>query len=391
MTIAYGVTEEGFVLKDLDTLKSELQADFRGEFGANLELDEREPAGQLVGILADHYSALWEVAEDVYLSFSPDDATGISLDNVSAITGTARPDARYSTVIATAHGTAGTVLLAGRVFKTEDTGARFATLADATIGGGGTIDVDCQAIESGPTLALADTLTVIETPVAGLTSVTNAEDAVPGAVQQEDPELRITREAELQGSGKAALPAIRAALLKVDGVFAVTGFENDTAATNGDGMPPWSVEALVSGGTDADVAASIFATKAAGITTTGTTTVVVVDDDGNNHSIKFTRPSDVLIYVIANLDVDATKYPVDGDAQVEEALDNWNNYLVSGRDVVAAALSAQAFTIPGVLDCEVLISTSPTPTLSTTISVGPRQQGKLDSGRTSVNSTPVTP
>jgi len=48
-------------------------------------------------VLADEQAQLWDLAEDVYNSFSPDTASGISLDNSVAITGIQRKQATAST------------------------------------------------------------------------------------------------------------------------------------------------------------------------------------------------------------------------------------------------------------------------------------------------------
>lgn len=393
-SIPYGVTATGFVLYDLDTIQADLQVDFQGGFGANLELDPREPAGQLIGILADRFASLWELAEDVYLSNSPDDAIGVGLDTLSAITGAKRTQAFPSLVTVTATGAPGTLVSAARVFKTSDSGSQFQTIADATVGGGGTVSIPCESVNDGPVIALAGTLNVIVTPVAGLTSVTNPLDAVVGALDETDPALRITREEELQGDGGGTVGSVRAALLLLSdqGVTAVNVFENDTNVTDGGGLPPWSIECLVTGGTDALVEQTILDHKGGGISTHGTTSGTVLDEDGNPHTIAFSRPTVIPIYVAAALLVDVTKYPLDGDAQVKAAMVGWGDLnLKSGRDVVAAALSAQAFTIPGVLDCVVDISLAPSPTLPTTIAISLRQQADLDTSRTTVASTPSTP
>lgn len=388
-----GVTAEGFVIKTLEEIKLELQQDFQAEFGSNVELDEREPIGQLIGIMADRFASLWELAEDIYHSGTADGAVGASLDNVAALTGTARRAATYSLVTVTCTGAPATVIPAGRIFRTADTAARFATIADATIEGGGTVAVPCKAVESGQVKALAGSLTVIETPVAGLTSVTNSLDADEGEPIESDYDLRLRRASELQSSANAALEAVRSAVAQIAEVESCTVFENDTAFTNGDGMPPHSIEVLVHGGDDTEIAQKIFETKAAGITAYGDTVEVVVDSEGNSHNIGFSRPDVQDIYCDIALDVDANEYPVGGDALIETAILAWaESTFGAGRDVTASGIEAVCFrTVGGVLNAVANIGLAASPATRATITIGGRQRAKFDSSRTTVVSTPVTP
>lgn len=392
--MSYGVTTEGFVLKPLEVIKQELQEKYRTIYGANLELDEREPAGQQVGILSDLAASFWEVAEDVYHSGTTDGATGASLDNVAGFTGTVRRVATSSTVLVRCFAPEGTSIPAGKIFRTADTGARFETTESATVGAGQTsVEVPCEAIETGPVIALAGTITVIETNIPGVTAVTNDEDAEPGEDLESDEDLRLRRESEVQAVGGAAVEAVRAKVAQVEGVESVTVFENYTATTNGDGMPPKSIEVLVHGGDDEEIAEAIRLSKAGGIEAYGTTLVEVEDSEGTVHEIGLTRPTLLSIYCDIELEVDARFYPADGDQLVEDAVLAWADAsLASGRDVVASAVEARCFqAVPGVLNAVAFIGTSASPVTRNTVAVGSRQRANFDSTRTTVDSTSVTP
>jgi len=83
----------------------------------------------------------------------------------------------------------------------------------------------------------------------------------------------------------------------VDDVTAATIIENRTGEVDAQGRPPHSFEAVVTGGTDADIAQNLFETKAAGIETTGTITEIVTDSTGKEQVIKFSRPIPRFIWV----------------------------------------------------------------------------------------------
>ncbi len=447
----YGLTEEGFVVKPLETVLAEIQSDWRSKFEDSADLDPQSPDGQLITIITTLVSAIWDLLEALNAQFDPDQASGANLVALCALTGTVPLPATPSTVTATLTGTPATVVAAGKVASVEDTGARFATTAEATItavdpwagatvyavgerstngssparvyqvteitGGGesagsggptgtgtaivdnevtwrylgdgtGAVDVEAEAEEVGPTVCVSGTLTVIENPVAGWTSVNNVLDAELGRAEETDAELRARRELELRASGNAALDAIRSDVLQVEEVTSCVVFENATDTTNGDGMPPHSIEVLVEGGEDQAIADAIWATKAAGIATYGSETVEVADSAGGTHDVNFTRPDLIDIYVEITVLVDGSAgslWPTDGEDQLKAAIVAFGEGLGIGRDVTASAVGAQAFQVPGMLDATpVYIDDAPSPGSSATIAIGQRERSAWDTSRIEV-------
>jgi uncharacterized phage protein gp47/JayE len=387
-----GVTALGFVPLTSDDIKADLEAALKASFGESIDLTPQSNFGQFVGIMAERLADLWLTGQDVYAAMDPDSSTGTALDALAGLTGTIRKPATHSTVSLTATGTPGTVLLAGRVASVVTAGTRFVTLADATIGAGGTVDIVAQAEDTGPKVGNAGTVTVIETPVSGWTSVTNALDADLGSDVETDSALRIRREQELRLGGKSALEAIRTDVLETLGVTSCTVFQNVSDTTDGNGIPPHAVRCLVLGGADADVASSIFGSVAAGIATDGTTTVSVTDSQGVAQSIKFSRPSLVNIYVSLTLTYDASAYPADGDAQVKAAIVAFGDAQKTGKDVTSTGVLAQAFKVAGVLDVSAAyIGTAPSPASAATISVSAFQLATFDTSRITITSSSATP
>lgn len=440
-----GVTPTGFIAPTLVELKTEVESDWLSEFGANTDLDPNQPDGQLIGIFTDRVAELWEMAQGVYSAQDPDKAGGQAQDALCAVTGSVRDPASRSTVTLTATGTAGTVLAIGREASVSVTGDRFRTLAGVTLaagtarapttayasgvrrtndartwlvitsgttsGGAGptgtgqdvtdgtvhwrylgdglaNIDVAAEAVETGPRAAVSGSLSTIETPVSGWSNVVNILDAVPGEDEESNDALRVKREAELAAAGSSTAPAIRAAVLKVTGVTSCVVFQNTTLLTDVDGRPGKSVEAVVEGGVDVDVAAAIFARVAAGIQPYGTTVDTVTDSQGLNWSVGFSRPTQLTIYVRVDVVKDPLTYPVDGDAQIKAAIvADQANYPI-GKDVTSSRVSSKCFQVPGVLDVSLTyIRTSSPAIASTTIPVGPRERAIFDTSRITCNTS----
>jgi hypothetical protein len=398
----FGVQPSGFVKKPLSVIKSGLESGLRGKYGDSFDVSTESPAGQVIGVAANEFAELWDAAEDSYAANTADGSTGVSLDNVCALTGTKKNPATFSKATVTLHGTPSAVI-AARTFSVAGTGAKFTMDADATIGGGGTVDVACTANVAGPTIATAGTLTVIDNPAVGLDTVTNAEDAEVGSALETEAALRLRRESELRASGKAAIEPVREAVLALedaDGDHIVAScivFSNDEDTTDGDGVPPHSINVLATCDTgdeiDQAVAEAIFESKAGGIQAYGGTVITVTDDQGETHDIGFDRPDELNVYCRFDIIIDPDTYPVDGDDQFKAAVVAFGAVaLTTGRDAVASALGAQGFRVTGVLDSPAAkIGLAPSPTLTTTIAVTKRQIARLDTGRITIFKTNGTP
>lgn len=127
--------------------------------------------------------------------------------------------------------------------------------------------------------------------VPGLNAVRNVGSYIAGNADENDPQLRGSYEEKIYNLSDTMIDSIRAAiLLNVQGAKAVSGYENNGDTTDADGRPPHSVEIIVEGGADAEIARWIFQKKAGGINTFGTQEVSVLDSNGDNITIRFNRP-----------------------------------------------------------------------------------------------------
>lgn len=385
--MSFGVTVDGFVTKRLADIKLEIETTLKATFGAGINLSAESPLGQLVGIFAEREANLWELAEGVYNSAYPDTAEGVGLDNAVALIGLARQGETYSTVSADLEGDPATLIPQGSIVSVDgDPDARFVLDQDVTLDGAGEGTGAFTAESAGAVAAPAASLTVIETPVAGWDTVTNPLDAEIGDEVETDSELKIRRAASIQRAGAGTAEAIRSDLLAVDGVTAALVFENTTEVTDGFGRPAKSFEAVVEGGTDADIAQVIWDDKPAGIATYGTETVVVTDSQGFDHDVKFSRPTTVDIWVELDLTTTAA-YPVNGDDLVKAAVLAYGDALSLNDDVIVyPSLVAALAAVPGIIDVVVRVGTAVNPTLDDNVEIDTFEVASFDTSRIEVNS-----
>lgn len=371
--MTYGVTAAGFIRKRLADVKAEMEQAYRDTFGNGVDLSEASPFGQMIAIHSEREALLWELAEDVYNSQYPDTATGVSLDNAIAFTGHRRKGKTKSRVQATFTGTPETNIPKDFVVYVDgNPSARFLTEGPLTIGVGGTVTGWMVAAEAGAVQAPAGSLTEIETPLAGLDSVTNNEAADVGEEIEEDAALKQRRNESLARSGDATSDAIRADVLAVNGVTTCTVLNNRTMETNENGQPPKSFWVIVQGGDDEAIARAIFDSMPAGIQPYGDVLIDVEDSEGTLHEVGFSRPFDLDIYLELDLTVDSS-FP--GADVVKAAIMDFGESLELGEDVVVFPQLVGALAdIPGILDVVIRIGTAAEPTTDDNIPVSEFQR-----------------
>lgn len=456
---SYGLLATGFSPKTVDIIRTEINAQLTYYFGPSLDLDNGL-LSRLVGIVSERYASLWELAEQIVSSQDADKATGVYLDAVALLIGALRVEAAYSTVTLTLTGTPATAVPSGQRVNTSTTAVTFLTATNGTITsvpawlaatvyiagqrvtnasnvyqcvtggtsvtgptgtpaagtriffdtsgtlvwryqgpGTGAIDVAGQSVLKDAMIGVSGDISVIGTPVGGWTGCDNVLDATPGYINQVDEAFRLTREEELSQAGTSTQTAIQAALIAVAGVTSVTVFVNETDTTDGFGLTPHSVEALVRGGADADIGTVLLNQVAAGIHTAGNSSVAVLDSNNISHTIGFSRPVVFNIGVIINLTKNPATYAVNGDLLVKQAIALAGNARGAGYDAVSSTVLAWAFGVLGVLDVPTLPLISsvvypgvpPTPTVSTSITISTRQLSAWDTSWITVNSTNGTP
>lgn len=364
----FGISPEGFKRKKLDQLLEELNAEVKSIFGDNFNVSPESPDGQVNGVVSESNANLWEIAEDSYNAFNPSAATGVTLSNLVQLNGITRLPATSSRVQLTLTGTAGTVIPIGSLVSTSDTGDQFSTEVEVILDGAGNGSVFANAVETGPIAAISSTITEIDTPITGWSSVNNLSDATLGTDEETDVELRARREQSVARDAQAIIDAIFAGVANIPGVTQTVVLENDTNVTDINGLPPHSFQVIVVGGIDVDIANVIWLKKPAGILSFGTTTEVILDSQGLPHDISFSRPTTVDIYVEVDITTFAD-YPANGDDLIKQAIvDYANGDLVEGRgfsladDVIYTRLYTPINSVQGHEIDALRIGTSPSPT-----------------------------
>ncbi|HHS9581413.1 TPA: baseplate J/gp47 family protein [Raoultella planticola] len=333
------VTAEGISAPDYQTVLDTITGYFQQIYGSDAYLEPDSKDGQMVALMALAIHDANNTAISVYRSFSPATALGDALTSNVKINGITRRSATNSTVDLLLTGTVGTTITNGSV---RDTNSVVWNLpATVVIGSDGTVVATATCANSGAVAAVAGSVNGINTPTRGWASVTNPLAATVGVAAETDAELRVRQSQSVALASLTPFDAVDGAIANVEGVTRHKLFENDTEATDSNGLPPHSISAIVEGGDATEIANTIRSVKGQGVSTYGTTAVIVTDKYGNPYIIRFSRPVDVPIYVSITLKA-LTGYSSEVGDEIKTAVAAYINSLAIGDSVLLSRVYSPA-------------------------------------------------
>lgn len=205
-------------------------------------------------------------------------------------------------------------------------------------------------------------ITKIVTAPTGFLSCTNLCGYVAGRLLETDVELRQSYVDKIFSRSSRMTDSIRSAILaNCAGVTAAQVYENRTNETDSEGRPPHSVEAVVDGGSNSDIAEQILATVSAGITTYGSVSVDVPGEDDDMIEVCFNRPTYIYCWFKMTLTISkASAVPANYAELVETAIVDAMSQVENGEDVVPQQqfLPAIYEQVPGISYIDVAIYTT---------------------------------
>lgn len=288
------IDSAGYHCADFPSFLTYFKSAYQGIYGTDTYLEPDSQDGQWLAVLSQaHYDSA-QRGQATYNSFKPQDAQGVGLSRLVKLNGLRRDIPTNSTVELTLGGTVGTPLQ-GRI--AVDNQNQQWLIPNCVIGGGGTVTVTATAADVGAVLAPAGTVTGLFNPTRGWQTVTNPFDATPGAPVETDGQLRQRQAVSTAQPALTVIAATASALNNLTGVQKVRPYENTSETTDGNGLPPHSVDFVVLGSTDAAIAALIQKYKTPGGVTYGNTGITVYDSQGMPVTIHFDRPITATIAV----------------------------------------------------------------------------------------------
>jgi hypothetical protein len=342
------ITSTGVIVPDTSTLKTDVQGEYTGQFGAALLLADDTPQGRLIDVEVTARDLVIRGAAELSNQFNPNINSGIFLKSVAALHAVEASAASYTVipgVVVTA--LPSTVIPAGsRIADTA--GNYFKAITRITVPVEGTVTADFQATEPGPAVPALNSATQIIDGVFGWLTVNNPLVATPGSFEETDDVLRLARNSKLSLLSKGPIEAIFSNLLAAPNVrwCSVRENDSDTAQTiDGVVMTPSSTWICVQGGADDDIALAFIRSKQTGSpltvgTDNGTPVLYSVVDpiSGQTYPVMFTRPVPVPFLLRVTV---ASGSAVDPYTAIPDAVVTYGNGLLAGElgFVVGATVS----------------------------------------------------
>jgi len=338
-TLAPTISSTGITIPSYNDIYQSLIAIMQGIYGSDIYVDPDSQDGQWLAALAQAINNSNQAAVAVYQAYSPTYAQGTGLDSVIKINGLKRDVATNSQAVGNIIGVAGTIITNGVVMDTSSNLWNLPTTV--IIPGGGSIEETVTAQSPGSISAGIGQINAIYTPQLGWQSFSNTSAATQGNPVEADGQLRVRQSQSTALPAQSIKEAIYGALSNIPGVTRVTVYENDTDATDANGVSDHTFIPIVQGGDANAIANAIYILKPPGIKTGGTTTIVITDQLGLVTPINFDVLTLVPIYYAVTIKALAGYVSTTGDALIA-ALVAFTNALGIGDDVYQSQVAAVA-------------------------------------------------
>lgn len=213
--------------------------------------------------------------------------------------------------------------------------------------------VAVEYTEDGDFVFPANTLTVAPS-FSAILSFSNT-DIVGGRFRESDEELRFRFKSSPSVVGKATPLAIKSSILDISGVTDVSVIINNTMTTFAEGNPPKSIEVVVKGGEDEEVASKLYEYHGAGIQLYGNTSTIVTDVNEEPFAVEYSRIESLYTHLrISYKKYDEEEFPDDGNTVIRDSVVSYVNNLNIGNDVIGGRVASTIYrNVAGIEDITV--------------------------------------
>ena len=290
------ITEQGVIVERMSETLEELEKGFKEIYGSNINLNPETPDGQMLGLIAQIKNDISLLIQNNYQQLDPYLATGQWLDQRVAYGGLIRNGASYSYM----RGVIVTGVKDTKLFKNysvlDENKNRWLLVNKTQLNGDGSASVDFRSEELGAFPINKNTELEPETIILGIDKILNVNDVELGVEIESDQDLRLRFKNSHSLNAINSVDSIQANLLDLDDVKKVKILENNTNVTDDNRVEGHTINAIVDGGLDVEIADIIYRYKGCGVGLQGETEIKIQADNGER-LIKFDRPKFKNIFV----------------------------------------------------------------------------------------------
>jgi len=346
------IKETGVIVEDTESIKDEVEAEYKGIYGDDFVIDDTTPQGVMANAEIIQRKGLMSQCAQIANQLNPNFSTGTFLDSIwsltSAITGVRKKAEKTTISGVEISGVSGSPILSGTVLLAGD--VEFETVSDVTLTTGA-VTVNVQSVEDGAfPVAIGELNSIKQGAPFGLETVNNPVAAVVGRLDESDPVSRIRRKDTLGLQGNGTSVAITSELSNVDGVKSFSYLENKTksdATIDGIFLLANSIYACVDGGTDAGIAEALYNSKGGGSNYNGS--VSVIYNDGQDHTVRFDRPDILQRWIRVTIRPTTITNPT---AVIEKAIMDYANGSMDGERGFVVGADVSPFEIAAAINVQ---------------------------------------
>lgn len=334
------VDETGLHYSSFEDIKQFYTDGAKEIFGDDIYVDDDSMDGQLISLFSKGMYDTLKTIEFAYNNTTPQTAFGVVLSRLVLLSGILRKKSGYSTAFCTLTGTPFTIIHNGVV--SDVSGNKWNLPNTVNLGENGSVSVNVTAQKQGNITALAHTITQIDTPTYGWKTVDNNYPASPAIAVETDAQLRYRQRKSVALPSQGLVEGTQSALLNLDGVTDCVVKENDNnipITVKEVELPPNSITTIVKGGSEKDIADTIFYRKNQGCYTNGDIEITQYDIFNNVNYIRFSRPTEVPIKVSVGIKP-ISGYSSDITAEIKQNLVDYVDSLNIANDVNISVLTS---------------------------------------------------
>lgn len=310
-------SQTGLVTQSLEEIITEITGKYQEIYGNDINIDQNTPDGQMINLLAQMKKDILDLLVQYNSNIDVDQVQGIAQQILYKLNGLEIKSYTYSYVNVKVTTSGPTNLQGldnnidnsdGTGYTIQDTNSNRWILANSVINLNGTDEFPFRAAELGGIQCLPNTVTLPETIVSGVVSVTNpAANYITGDTGESDAEYRQRRNKTVALPSQGFDESIEAQLLNLDTVTQVKVYDN-RKSVEVNGIPAHTIWVIVEGGQNSEIGNIIYANIPPGIPMKGSIEVLVSKSNGELTPVYFDRGTAQTLYVkitIKNLETTA--------------------------------------------------------------------------------------
>lgn len=327
------ITNTGLVTERLNDVIDRLSLAMRDIYGADINISPDTQDGQTIGIWSQGVADINEIISGVYAMSDPTKAIGVWLDTQLKYVGIERNRAAFSNLNDVEFTVVNGTIIPDNYVLTDENGIEWQTTASAKATSTRLI-MPLQSVDVGAFHLAGDKILSPKTVVLGVQQVKTTTASVLGSLQESDESalMRFLRSYSINNLDDRE--GLEASLLALTDVRDAKVYENYTGVLDANGVQPHTINSVVLGGVDEDIAETIRRKKSLGCGLQGAIEVVLFYQD-LDRLIRFDRSAAVNISVKVTVVRRSAAIDVDRDAIKKEVASS--QFLIS-EDVIAGSL-----------------------------------------------------